>query len=192
MTEFYCYNLEIYELEAGQSRKVFCHSFNPKEMYKVMEAIKSYSYREWYGDILLKLESNTRRLVEHELNLKQMVENYQANLIQLALVKTGGNKLQAAKLLKVNRTTLVELTKRYGLNDVGKDSPTCAGYTLHVVDNLEERLKQQDIESMSEGEIEHMIERTKLIQATAQAKLREVKRSSESKEVPKLRLVNES
>lgn len=192
MTEFYCYNLEIYELEAGKSRKVFCHSFNPGEMYKVMEAIKSYSYREWYGDILLKLGSNTRRLVEHELNLKSMVENYQANLIQLALVKTGGNKAHAAKLLKINRTTLVELTKRYGLNDVGKDSPTCAGYTLHVVDNLEERLKQQDIESMSEGEIEHMLARVKQIEASAQAKLREVKRESESIEVPKLRLVNEN
>lgn len=192
MKESYHYNMQIHEIDDSKTRKVFSHNFTPAETMKVMEALRSYSYREWYGDILLKLGSNTRRMVENELNMKQMIENYQCNLIQLALVKTNGNKAQAAKILKLGRTTLIELVKRYGLEQVSCDSPTCAGYTLHVVDSLEERLKQQDIEAMSEGEIEHMLERAKRIEATAQAKLREIRRGSKNMELPKLRVANES
>lgn len=188
MTTFYCYRVDINEIDGKESKRVFSHSFTPAEILKVMEAIKSYSYREWYGDILLKLGTNQRRLVEHELNLKQMVENYEANLIQVALVKTNGNRTQAAQLLKVNRTTLVDLVKRYGLADVVSDSPTCGAYTLHIVDSLEDRLRAADIEAMSEGELEHMQMRAKRIQASIEAKLREVKRG----EIPTLRLVNES
>lgn len=40
------------------------------------------------------------------------VESYENTLIRQALAKTGGNKNQAARLLSVNRTTLVEMIKR--------------------------------------------------------------------------------
>lgn len=44
-----------------------------------------------------------------------VIENFENNLILQALERTGGNKKAAAKLLKLNRTTLVEKIKKKGL-----------------------------------------------------------------------------
>jgi len=49
------------------------------------------------------------------LNFNDMVEQFEKNLLLKALKKTGGVKNRAAKLLNLNRTTLVEKLKRYGL-----------------------------------------------------------------------------
>jgi transcriptional regulator with PAS, ATPase and Fis domain len=49
------------------------------------------------------------------VDLRSMVESYESGLIQQALDKTGWNKNRAAKLLGINRTTLVEMVKRKGL-----------------------------------------------------------------------------
>jgi DNA-binding NtrC family response regulator len=51
------------------------------------------------------------------LNFNDMVERFEKNLLLTALKKTGGVKNRAAKLLNLNRTTLVEKLKRYGLAD---------------------------------------------------------------------------
>jgi DNA-binding NtrC family response regulator len=51
------------------------------------------------------------------LNFNHMVEQFEKNLLLKALKKTGGVKNRAAKLLNLNRTTLVEKLKRYGLSD---------------------------------------------------------------------------
>jgi len=49
------------------------------------------------------------------LNFNDMVEQFEKNLLLTALKKTNGVKNRAAKLLNLNRTTLVEKLKRYGL-----------------------------------------------------------------------------
>jgi len=54
------------------------------------------------------------------INFNDMVEQFEKNLLLTALKKTNGVKNRAAKLLNLNRTTLVEKLKRYGLAD--KDS----------------------------------------------------------------------
>ena len=54
------------------------------------------------------------------LDFNGMVEQFEKNLLLTALKKTSGVKNRAAKLLNLNRTTLVEKLKRYGLTD--KDS----------------------------------------------------------------------
>jgi DNA-binding NtrC family response regulator len=54
-------------------------------------------------------------LPEGGIDLRAAVELYENQLIVQALEKTGRNKNRAARLLGLNRTTLVEMLKRKGL-----------------------------------------------------------------------------
>lgn len=58
-------------------------------------------------------------LPEEGIDLRAAVEEFESDLIRQALMKTGGNKNKAAQLLRVNRTTLVEMVKRKRLNIAG-------------------------------------------------------------------------
>jgi DNA-binding NtrC family response regulator len=58
-------------------------------------------------------------LPEDGIDLRAAVEEFESDLILQALRKTGGNKNKAAQLLRVNRTTLVEMVKRKRLNVAG-------------------------------------------------------------------------
>ncbi len=49
------------------------------------------------------------------VNFNELVDTYESTLISSALSQTGGNKKAAAKLLGLNRTTLVEKIKKKGL-----------------------------------------------------------------------------
>jgi DNA-binding NtrC family response regulator len=49
------------------------------------------------------------------VNFNELVDSYESKLISSALSQTGGNKKAAAKLLGLNRTTLVEKIKKKGL-----------------------------------------------------------------------------
>lgn len=48
------------------------------------------------------------------LNLVAYLDMLERSLVQQALDRTGGNKAKAARLLGLNRTTLVEMVKRHG------------------------------------------------------------------------------
>lgn len=52
---------------------------------------------------------------EDGIDFNELVNGYENKLILMALEKTGGNKKAAAKLLRLNRTTLVEKIKKKGL-----------------------------------------------------------------------------
>jgi DNA-binding NtrC family response regulator len=52
-------------------------------------------------------------LPEEGLDLAEFIGNIEREFIQLSLERTGGNKGRAAKLLQLNRTTLVEKLKRF-------------------------------------------------------------------------------
>ncbi|CAN8139068.1 sigma-54 dependent transcriptional regulator, flagellar regulatory protein [uncultured Thiomicrorhabdus sp.] len=54
--------------------------------------------------------------LEEGLDLKSYLVDMEVKLIQKALEQTEGNVSQAAKLLKTNRTTLVEKIRKYELN----------------------------------------------------------------------------
>jgi DNA-binding NtrC family response regulator len=58
-------------------------------------------------------------LPEDGIDLRAAVEEFESDLILQALRKTGGNKNKAAQLLRVNRTTLVEMVKRKRLTLAG-------------------------------------------------------------------------
>lgn len=55
-------------------------------------------------------------LPDEGIDLRAAVEEFESHLIRQALAKTGGNKNKAAQLLRLNRTTLVEMVKRKRLN----------------------------------------------------------------------------
>ena len=61
-------------------------------------------------------------LPEGGLKLAEAVDHYETNLILQALERTGWNRSQAATLLHMNRTTLVEKLKKKGLSAPSHDS----------------------------------------------------------------------
>jgi DNA-binding NtrC family response regulator len=75
------------------------------------------------GDLPEKLlyQKNEDRLTRHVdlpadgLNYNEMVSQFEKDLLLQALQKSGGVKNRAAKLLNLNRTTLVEKIKRFNL-----------------------------------------------------------------------------
>jgi DNA-binding NtrC family response regulator len=48
------------------------------------------------------------------VDLNRVLAGLERDLIRRSLERTGGNKGQAARLLRINRTTLVEKLKRLG------------------------------------------------------------------------------
>jgi sigma-54 specific flagellar transcriptional regulator A len=53
-----------------------------------------------------------QELPNEGINLRDVIEEYESKLVKQALDRTSWNKNQAAKLLGLNRTTLVEMVKR--------------------------------------------------------------------------------
>lgn len=64
---------------------------------------------------------------EYGIDINSVVENMERHLILKALEKTGGIKNRAAKLLGLNRTTLIEKMKKMGIELQKKvtNPPTC-------------------------------------------------------------------
>ena len=62
------------------------------------------------------------RLPEHGLDLAGYIESLENDLIRQALERTGNNRNQAAKLLGLNRTTLVERIKKRQLATLNEPS----------------------------------------------------------------------
>jgi DNA-binding NtrC family response regulator len=60
-------------------------------------------------------QTNDFVLPTHGVDFNALVDDYGNKLITTALSQTGGNKKAAAKLLGLNRTTLVEKIKKKGL-----------------------------------------------------------------------------
>lgn len=63
----------------------------------------------------LRVHTGTLTLPESGMDFNSAVDHYENALILQALEKTGWNRNQAAMLLKLNRTTLVEKIKKKGL-----------------------------------------------------------------------------
>ncbi len=63
--------------------------------------------------------SGAPRLPETGLSFNEVVDRFEADLIEQALERTGWNKNRAAQLLELNRTTLIEKIKKKGI-DVDK------------------------------------------------------------------------
>ncbi len=74
------------------------------------------------------------------VDFNTMVDQFETRLITMALSRTNGNKKAAAKLLRLNRTTLVEKIKKKGLEgriEVSVDSSESAFRPLEAAVELE-------------------------------------------------------
>jgi DNA-binding NtrC family response regulator len=67
-----------------------------------------------------QIECVMTKLPDNGVDFNDLVDSFENNLIMQALERTGWNKKAAAKLLNLNRTTLVEKIKKKGL-EVKKD-----------------------------------------------------------------------
>ena len=63
---------------------------------------------------------------EQGIDFSSVVSQVERELLLQTLSKTGGNKMQAAKLLNMKRTTLVEKIKRLEIEDVSEDEEIAA------------------------------------------------------------------
>jgi DNA-binding NtrC family response regulator len=62
-----------------------------------------------------------QKLPDDGIDLRAAIDEYESNLIRQALERTSWNKNRAAQLLGLNRTTLVEMVKRKGIERGGLD-----------------------------------------------------------------------
>lgn len=91
------------------------------EMLVVMNGSGNIGLR----DLPEKIKLNSERtrgvisdieILDNGLGLNETIGQIEKDLLQKALVKSGGVKSRAAKLLNLNRTTLVEKLKRYNIS----------------------------------------------------------------------------
>jgi DNA-binding NtrC family response regulator len=86
-------------------------------------------------NLLSEVESLGRGRLQGKRNLKlhEEVQQFEIDLIRIALDKTGGSQTQAARLLGVKLTTLNTKIKRYGIECAGqrtdRDSATAERQT---------------------------------------------------------------
>ena len=66
---------------------------------------------EKIGDLINDVE-----ISDDGLSLNETIGHFEKDLLRKALAKSGGIKSRAAKLLNLNRTTLVEKLKRYKIS----------------------------------------------------------------------------
>lgn len=57
-----------------------------------------------------------RDVESEDMNFNQTIADLEVSLITTALRRSGGNRKQAADILGLNRTTLIEKIKRHNLN----------------------------------------------------------------------------
>ncbi|MBO9665273.1 MAG: sigma-54-dependent Fis family transcriptional regulator [Bdellovibrio sp.] len=69
------------------------------------------------------LDAGSLEIPDSGMDFNTAVDTFENNLILKALEKTGWNRNQAAALLRLNRTTLVEKIKKKGLTPPGEVAP---------------------------------------------------------------------
>lgn len=58
---------------------------------------------------------NIKGEIMEKIDFYKLIKDAEISLIRKAMIATKGNKLQAGLLLTLNRTTLVEKLRRYGM-----------------------------------------------------------------------------
>ncbi|HLE19291.1 MAG TPA: sigma 54-interacting transcriptional regulator, partial [Syntrophales bacterium] len=96
------------------------------EMLVVMKGGSEIDVEDIPPKMLKRQEMEKMRDVKIELpkgvvNFNEVVGNFEKELLLKALEKSGGVKNRAAKLLNLNRTTLVEKLKRFDIHNAGQD-----------------------------------------------------------------------
>ncbi len=98
---------------------------NVRELENIMEKAVLLARGKWITPSDLGLKGTTLgpfyNRVSDELSIKRTTRELEKSLIRQALIKTGGNKSQAARLLELSRPMLLLKIKEYGIN-ISKDN----------------------------------------------------------------------
>lgn len=81
-----------------------------KETLQVLEQVKSFSFLNTASFLMIN------EGIEEGINFEEEIRGIEIRIIKRALEVTGGNQIQAAKLLNLKHTTLNAKIKRYGIN----------------------------------------------------------------------------
>ncbi len=110
---------------------------NVRELENLMERvvilcdkdeIDAADFRAIYPEAVAAASPSTSaRLGPDGIRFQDAVGRYQDELISQALERTGGNKTKAASLLGLNRTTLLEMIKKRGLDPKRPEAESNAG-----------------------------------------------------------------
>lgn len=98
---------------------------NEGQFFRVLQLMKLIDDPEYIRSLskLPEVSESAKFFIEKQLSYNQLITNYSIRLIEEALKKTGGNKAAAARLLHLNRTTLHEIIKKYGI-ETPPESPS--------------------------------------------------------------------
>lgn len=69
-------------------------------------------------EVVREISVSTPTIPESGIDLWKTVKQFESCLIRQALERTGGNKARAARLLGLQRTTLVEKIKTLGVHEL--------------------------------------------------------------------------
>jgi len=109
------------EMFAQQEELVFSGQ-PPLPQHQVMRATAALPLPMPQHTAAVHVPQEFGQLPEHGLDLTQYIEALENDLIRQALERTGNNRNQAAKLLGLNRTTLVERIKKRQLTALNAPS----------------------------------------------------------------------
>lgn len=121
------------------------------------------------GEYLKSLVAWEKRLIDEDKSMIRMTELYQIGLIKCAILKAKGNKTEAAKILGCQRTTLLEQIKRYDLEKDCYNAPESPPMIDKLVDSIEYRLREKELETITETELKQSMERVRNLQAALEA-----------------------
>lgn len=154
--------------------------FTLAELWRFIQVMKIYRDSEWYSEALAWLPRKKHKFFNQHKSIIQMVWGYQARILEMALLKTGGNKQEAARLLGIGRTTLVGQVKKLGIKvDMTKadefDAPMCA----QTLNELELSVIEDELELAGESTIANNLKRAELVVAKLITRKRELERQQE-------------
>jgi DNA-binding NtrC family response regulator len=99
---------------------IFSGVDNKIRLENLPEEIRNLRVNKAFDEVSGSESNLTRQIPDEGLDFSQVVSQLERELLLQTLDKTGGNKMQAAKLLKMKRTTLVEKLKRLQI-DFGEE-----------------------------------------------------------------------
>jgi sigma-54 specific flagellar transcriptional regulator A len=106
------------DLGASEALSSSSNYFAPDDLDNIDDnAITSISYGENEVQRVISLAQGSDNFPEEGMKLKEHLVDIEKRIIQQALNKANGNVSQTARLLSLQRTTLIEKINKYGLSE---------------------------------------------------------------------------
>lgn len=123
---------------------------------------------------IARLTDWENRLLAEDRSLLKLTELYQIGIIRGALLKAKGNKSKAARILNIGRTTLIDMVKRWDLENDCNAAIEAEPIIDRAMDNVQE---------LSEEELHTNIENAQKLLKELEAQVERYKKQPELKRV---------